>query len=348
VRRRGALLAAAALAVCTACGSETGLHIEDGGRTVTLHNVSTPTAPSPPGAHRRPHAAAELGAPAALAYDAGTLWCAVYPGPGLLGSLVRISTTTGRRSAPPTPLPTAPSAYLLAVGPDGVWLAAGTRLWSIDATTGSVAVTARLPGVATALQDAAGSLWVTVQTAPGGPGGLLVRVDPAGATVAQVATGPAPSALTVADGSVWVTDRAQQSIERFAIGKTRVKSTHTISLPESAVRAPTQITVEGSFVWVYERGRVLRIDPKTNLVVGTTSVAPAPGGTLAAGSGGIWVITRTQGRSRGAVRLLDASTGIGIGHRAAVGTRPTAIVTDGRGAWVLDSATERLYRVILP
>jgi streptogramin lyase len=48
------------------------------------------------------------------------------------------------------------------------------------------------------------------------------------------------------------------------------------------------------------------------------------------------------------VRLLDASTGLGVGHRIAVGVRPTAIVTDDRGAWVLDSATERLYRVFPP
>jgi hypothetical protein len=346
VRLAAAGLLAAVLGMCSACGSGNGLHIEDGGRTVTLHKVSAPTTPAPPSSHRPPRAGVELGGPAALAYDAGTLWCAVYPGPGLLGSLVMVSTTTGKRSGDPIPLPPAGIPYLLAVGADGVWLASGTRLWQIDPSRASVAVSTRLPGTATALQDAAGSIWVTVE-APGGA--ELVRLDPSGSTVDQVPTaGPAPSALTVADGSVWVTDRAQQSIERFAIAKARVKSSHTISLPESSVRAPTQITVDGKSVWVYESGRVLRIDPSTNLVVGTTSVGAAPGGTLAAGSGGIWVITRTRTRGRGAVRLLDAATGLGMGHRIAVGVRPTAIVTDGRGAWVLDSATERLYRVFPP
>lgn len=342
---RAVLVLGAVAAACAACGSGAGLHIEDGGRTVRLHGVSAPTTTPPHSAHRAPRPGVVLGAPAALAYAAGTLWCAVYPGPGLLGSLVMVSTTTGRRVGEPAALPPAAAPYLLTVGADGVWLASGTRLWRVDPTAGSVAVSSRLPGTATALQDAAGSIWATVETKAGGQ---LVRIDPTGATVAQTAIGPAPSALTVADGSAWVTDRAQQSIERFAVGKTRVKMTHTISLPESPVRAPTQITVDGRYVWVYERGRVLRIAPATNAVVGTTSVAPAPGGTLAAGSGGIWVITRTRGRARGAVRLLDASTGFGLGHRAAVGTRPTAIVTDGHGAWVLDSATERLYRVFLP
>jgi hypothetical protein len=340
------LLAIAAVAAAAAgCGSGTGLHVEDGGQTVTLHNVPAPTAPSTASAHRPPRPGVQLGAPAAIAYDTGTLWCAVYPGPGLLGSLVMVSTATGRRIGPPTPLPSAGRPYLLTVGADGVWIASGMRLWRVDPTTGTATPTGSLAGTATALLDAAGSVWVTVVTPKGGG---LQRIDPTGATLANVVTGPAPSALTVADGSVWVTDSVQQSIERFTVAKRRVKSAQTIPLPESSVRAPTQITVEGKFVWVYERGRVIRIDPTTNTVAGTTSVAAAAGGTIAAGSGGIWVITRTPRSGRGAVRLLDAATGLAIGHRATVGERPTAIVTDGRGAWVLDSATDRLYRVFPP
>jgi hypothetical protein len=347
MRVRSLIVAATALAACSGCGSGDGLHVEAGGRTVALHSISAPTAPAPPAAQHAPRRGIELGAPAAIAYAAGTLWCAVYPGPGLLGSLVMVSTTTGRRVGAPTPLPPAGSPYLLAVGADGVWVASGTHLWQIDPATGSVAVTTSLPGAATALQDAAGSIWATVVTPSGGLG-QLERIDPAGTTVAQAVTGPAPSALTVADGSAWVTDRVQQSIERFTVTKRKVTRAQTISLPESPVRAPTQITVEGRYVWVYERGRVMRIDPATDAVVGTTSVAPAPGGTLAAGSGGIWVITRTPAGGHGAVRLLDPTSGLGVGQRVKVGARPTAIATDGRGAWVFDSATNRLYRVFPP
>jgi hypothetical protein len=46
------------------------------------------------------------------------------------------------------------------------------------------------------------------------------------------------------------------------------------------------------------------------------------------------------------VRLLDAATGLPAGARIAVGGRPTALVTDGRAAWVLDSAAHRLVRVL--
>jgi hypothetical protein len=124
-----------------------------------------------------------------------------------------------------------------------------------------------------------------------------------------------------------------------------VRRSGEVSLPRSAVRAPSQITVFNAFVWVYERGRVLRLSPSTDRVLGTTTVANVADGTIAAGSGGIWIITRTRRRGRGAVRLLDAATGLAAGPRIVVGGRPTAIVTDGRSVWVLDSDANRLLRV---
>jgi hypothetical protein len=341
VRRWLALAGVAA--ACTACGSGAGLHIEDGGRTVPVGPVAPPTAPPQTHNQRPAEPGVHLGGPAAIAYEAGTLWCAVYPGPGLVGSLVKIDSATGRRVGTPVPLPPAGRPYLLAVGSDGVWLAAGVRLWRVDPDTAQVAAAAPLPGRATALQDSGGALWTTVTTTGGG---RLVRVEPATGTIAAEApVGPTPSALTLAAGSAWVTDSVDQSILRFSLAKGAIRRTGAVALPRSPVRAPTQITVYNGFVWVYERGRVLRISPSTDRVLGTTTIAAVPGGTIAAGSGGIWVITKTRTRGLGAVRLLDGTTGLAVGNRVVVGGRPTAIVTDGRAAWVFDSRSDRLVRV---
>jgi sugar lactone lactonase YvrE len=341
VRRWLALAGVAA--ACTACGSGAGLHIEDGGRTVQVGPVAPPTAPPQTHNQRPAEPGVHLGGPAAIAYDAGTLWCAVYPGPGLVGSLVKVDSTTGRRVGTPLPLPPAGRPYLLAVGPDGVWLAAGLRLWRVDPDTAQVAAAAPLPGRATALEDAGGAVWSTVTTTGGG---RLVRVDPAtGKIAAQAPVGPSPSALTVATDSAWVTDSVDQSILRFSLAKGAIRRAGAVALPRSPVRAPTQITVYNGFVWVYERGRVLRISPSTDRVLGTTTIASVPGGTIAAGGGGVWVITRTRARGLGAVRLLDGATGLAAGKRVVVGGRPTAIVTDGRAAWVFDSGSDRLVRV---
>jgi hypothetical protein len=341
---RRLVLALAVATVCAGCGSGAGLHIEDGGRTVKLHQVTNPTAPPSTGVTTPPRPGLHLGAPTALAYADGTLWCAVQPGSGVLvGSLVKVSAASDAPEGAAVPLPPAGHPYLLTVGADGIWLASGTRLWKIDPATGASEVTTALGGSATAVLDAAGSVWATVTATRGG---RLVRVDPgSGAVVSRTLVGPLPSALTVADGLAWVTDSVDQSILRFAIGPKAVHRTGSIALPRSAVRAPTQITVTAGRVWVYERGRVLRIDPATDRVIGTTSVAPAPGGTIAAGTSGVWVITRTRVHHLGAVRLLDPVSGLPVGRRVAVGGNPTAIVTDGATAWVFDSATSRLIRI---
>ncbi|MEP6642055.1 MAG: hypothetical protein ABJB93_09140 [Gaiellales bacterium] len=338
------MLALAVAAACAGCGSGAGLHIEDGGRTVTPGRVTNPTAPPPTGVTTPPQPGLHLGAPAALAYADGALWCAVHPGTGVLvGSLVKVSAASGAPEGAAVPLPPARQPYLLTVGADGVWLAAGTRLWQIDPDTGAAKFTISLGGSTTAVLDTAGSVWATVTTPRGG---RLVRVSPgSGTIVSQTVVGPSPSALTVADGLAWVTDRVDQSILRFAIGRRPVRRTGSIPLPRSAVRAPSQITVTAGRVWVYERGRVLRIDPATDRVIGTTSLAPAAGGTIAAGTSGVWVITRTRVRHLGAVRLLDPASGLPVGRRIVVGGDPTAIVTDGSTAWVFDSATTRLIRI---
>ncbi|HEX3330647.1 MAG TPA: hypothetical protein VHS27_12050 [Gaiellales bacterium] len=340
--RRWLVLAGVA-AACSACGSGSGLHIEDGGRTVHVGPVTEPTAPAQTHNQRPAEPGVHLGGPAAIAYDAGTLWCAVYPGSGLVGSLVKVDSTTGRRVGTPVPLPPAGRPYLLAVGPDGVWLAAGVRLWRVDPDTAEVTAARPLPGPATALEDSAGSVWATATTTGGG---RFVRVDPVtGKIAAEAPVGPGPSALTVATGAAWVTDSVDQSILRFSLAKGEIRRDGAVAVPRSPVRAPTQITVYNGFVWVYERGRVLRISPSTDRVLGTTTIASVLGGTIAAGSGGIWVITHTPARGLGAVRLLDGATGLAAGNRVVVGGRPTAIVTDGRAAWVFDSGSDRLVRV---
>jgi sugar lactone lactonase YvrE len=338
------LSALAVAAICAGCGSGAGLHIEDGGRTVTLGQVTNPTAPPPTGVTTPPQPGLHLGAPTAIAYADGALWCAVHPGSGVLvGSLVKVSTGSGAPEGAAVPLPPAGQSYLLTVGADGVWLAAGTRLWKIDPDTGAAELTVPLGGRTTAVLDAGGSVWATVTTPRGG---RLVRVSPgSGTIVSQTLVGPAPTALTVANGLAWVTDSVDQSILRFAIGRRGVHRNGLIALPRSAVRAPTQITVTAGRVWVYERGRVLRIDPGTDRVIGTTRLAPAAGGTIAAGTSGVWVITRTRVHHLGAVRLLDPASGLPVGRRIVVGGDPTAIVTDGSTAWVFDSATNRLIRI---
>ena len=340
---RRALVPAAVALATAACGTQSGLHVEDGGTTVRPASLPSTSTQHPPTKAART-ASLVLGAPAAIAYADGTLWCAVRPGGRLIGSLVRVDTVTGRVTGRPTPLPVSADPYLLAVTGEDVWLGGGDRLWRIDPTDGSIAATVSVDGRLTALTAPPGELWATVA---GPRGGRLLHLDAtSGRPLASAPIGPAPSALTVVPGAAWVTDAERQDVTRLTLRGQRIGGATSVSLPLSSHRRPTQVTVYAGSVWVYERGRVVRIDPATATVVGTTIVAPAAGGTIAAGSGGIWVITSTLRSHRGAVRLLDPKTGAGAGRRTVVGGAPTALATDGRGVWVVDSSRGRLVRVV--
>lgn len=339
--RQAALAVAAILA--SACGTQDGLHIENGGRTVAPGSTKPHTTPTPTQPPSRTDSLV-LGGRTAIAYTDGTLWCAVRaPGDRLIGSLIQVDTATGHVTGTTEPLPPSDNPYLLAVTGGNVWVTGGDRLWRIDTADGSVAATVDLQGRATALTGGLGDLWVTVEDAGGG---RLMRLNAdTGAPVAKARLGPGPSALTVVPGAAWVTDSRRQTVTRYALRHRRIVRSATVALPLSDRRAPTQVTVYAGLVWVYERGRVIRIDPGTAAVVGTTTVAPAAGGTIAAGSGGIWVITRTRRHHSGAVRLLDGATGAGIGRRVVVGGDPSALATDGHGVWVVGGPDGRLVRV---
>jgi DNA-binding beta-propeller fold protein YncE len=338
---RWPVVAVAAL-VASACGTQDGLHVENGGSTVT---PPSRTVTPPPSSSAKPHTRdLALGGPAAIAYADGTLWCAVRPAGGrLVGSLVQVDTASGRVTGAPEPLPVSDHPYLLAVVGGNVWVGGGDRLWRIDPATGAVAATVQLEGRLTALTPGLGDLWATVVSPSRG---RLLRLDASsGDLIADARVGPAPSALTVVPRQVWVTDAQRQTVTRFDVRRGVITRGAAVALPLSDRRAPTQVTAYAGLVWVYERGRVIRIDPATATVVGTSTVAPAAGGTIAAGSGGIWVITQTRRYNHGAVRLLDGRSGLGIGRRITIGGHPAAMATDGRSLWVVDATTGRLIRV---
>ena len=100
---RTLLPALVVLAIAAGCGQQTGLRLENGGKTVPT--VPDTTSPAPPSEGSISHGVV-LGPEADLAYDDGTVWAAVWAGgPSLLGSLVQIDATTGSVVGKPRELP---------------------------------------------------------------------------------------------------------------------------------------------------------------------------------------------------------------------------------------------------
>jgi streptogramin lyase len=331
VRQAGLLLVAA---LAAGCGAQSGLHLENGGRTVRVVPDSTTAPPSSGGSSSLPRqvtARVALGGTAAIAWDGDTtVWAAVWAGgPHLLGSLVAVDTRTGS-PAPALQLPPSQHPYLLAVDHGALYVAATDTVLQIDPHNGVILHSLRVHSPVRALLDSRGSLWATLD------GGPLLRLDPATLAVrASWHVTGAPDAVTTSPGSVFVTDDRERTLSRVSMRTGKV--TATVSIGAAGAGPPSQITVYADSIWVYEGASVLRL-----LLHGTQLVdrigVPGAGGSIAAGTGGVWV-----SGSFGVARIDPAS---GVATTAlAVGRAGAAIATTGNAVWVVQSQTGTLLRL---
>ena len=310
-----------ALTAC-GCGSSSGLHLENGGRTVAP--ASTPATSQPSGGQplpRRVTAQVRLGGVPAITWDGDrTMWAAVWAGgPHLLGSLVPVDTETGRPGAA-LPLPPSPSPYLVAAGGGSVYAAAGRTVLRIDPGSGAVIQRRDLVAPVRALLLAAGSLWATVDLGP------LVRFDPVTLRIRAASQVTAsPDAITTLGRSVLVTDDQQRAVRRVGIRSGRV--VRSTGIGTSSGGAPSQITVYDGSIWIYEGATVLQVALR-GLTPRDSVAIPSGGGSIAAGTGGVWV-----SGGFGVARIDPASAT--LDSPIAIGSAGSAIATTGNAVWVV-------------
>ena len=128
---------------------------------------------------------------------------------------------------------------------------------------------------------AAGRVWTTLWGA-----GTLAEVDPVKARVVRrIAVGAHPTGLLFRDGSLWVgfgreatdvarVDAASGKVVRVAVG----------------VKAPSHFLATATAIWVVNDGdTIVRLDPKTGAVLGTTRFGRTLVQPAAAPDGTIWV-----------------------------------------------------------
>ncbi len=131
----------------------------------------------------------------------------------------------------------------LAVGEESTWVIGDPNepsLWRIDARTGRLAQTIRLPYAPKDVAVGAGGVWVTSQLAD-----RLVRVDPAtGQIIASVPTGRGAAGVAVGAGSVWVANAVDGTVSRFDPHTLRVIQTIAVE------GTPDDVAVGDGSVWV--------------------------------------------------------------------------------------------------
>ena len=159
--------------------------------------------------------------------------------------------------------------------------------------------TIHLPGVPADVVYAAGSVWVATL-----PSDELLRLDPTSGKVVGRVHLPSVSSdaqLTVADGSVWITD-TDDVVYRVDLRTGKVSAKIRLHQPA------TGVAVGAGSVWVtapgQSHGTVFRIDPATNRVVERLRTSAGIGPAAFSG-GSVWIVD-TSGGGRGLLRLDPA------------------------------------------
>ncbi len=331
---RTLLPALVVLAIAAGCGQQTGLRLENGGKTVPT--VPDTTSPAPPSEGSISHGVV-LGPEADLAYDDGTVWAAVWAGgPSLLGSLVQIDATTGSVVGKPRELPPSNAPYLLAVGSGSIWLAAGSKIWRVDPLDGHLSGPTGVGGPAKALLVTPNAVWVSVQEPSGG---ALVKLSTAdGSDRGSTPIGKGAGPITAVPGTVWAVDPDDGTLSRIAPATLRHVGRR---IPVQAVGSdpPSQITVYDGSVWIYEGDVVLRLRPGATAPTQKVTLPSGAPGDMAAGSAGIWVSDGDK------LLRIDATSGTIAETHTVRGAELTTVITGSGSVWALDSKHGRLVRL---
>ncbi|WP_220187522.1 YncE family protein, partial [Pseudonocardia pini] len=168
---------------------------------------------------------------------------------------------------PPVPVGTAPVDVELGEG--AVWVASEDgSLTRVDPET-LVASRIDVGGEPAQVVVAEGAAWVRSRTA-------VTRVDAATGAVAAPVPTPEPSnGLAVADGVLWLTHSAANTVSRID-----ARSLQPVGDPIPVGRAPRNVVVTGGSAYVGNRGdgTLTRIDARTGRITGTLLVGQALGG----------------------------------------------------------------------
>ena len=144
---------------------------------------------------------------------------------------------------------------------------------------------------------AAGRVWTTVWGA-----GVVAEVDPVKARVVRrIAVGAYPTGLLYRDGSLWVGfGREATEVARVDAASGRV------SRVPVGVKAPSHFLATASAIWVVNDGdTIVRLDPKTGAILGTTEFGRTLVQPAAALDGTIWVPDKEVDR----IFRVDPATG---------------------------------------
>jgi YVTN family beta-propeller protein len=222
----------------------------------------------------------------------------------------------------------------IAVGADAVWVANGRRggLTRIDPEFGSKTTLHGIAGILTgesrdgtvAVGD--GSVWVAYGAS------AVVRVRPGAKprVIASSYAGRSPSGISVGEGSIWVSNRGDNSISQFDPGTFAEGAVRKVSVG----RGPSAIAAGGGYVWVANAGdgTVGRYNLNSFDYMTIPGIGKQPVG-IVYGAGAVWVANSGDGTVS---RIDPATSKVTSIH---VGSSPQGIAVGDGLVWVTVAAS---------
>jgi YVTN family beta-propeller protein len=214
----------------------------------------------------------------------------------------------------------------IVVGLGAIWVAHGLRgeLSQVNAQFGQVTKTIAVAGTAFGSPNGsvtvgAGSVWAVYGDS------TLARLDAAGTILEQTTTGSQPAGIVFAEGSLWVTNSGDATVQQFSPDSFRQGALRTFNVG----RQPIGIDYVDGAIWVASSGDdlVTRIDPGSGA---TLSIPVGDGPSAVAGAAGIVWVANTAARS---VSRIDAGTNE-VGATIDVGSAPSGLAVADGMLWV--------------
>ncbi len=172
---------------------------------------------------------------------------------------------------------------------------------------------------------------------------LMQRIDPlTNKIVATVKVNAPCAAFTIGFGSVWVASCLDQTIVSISLKDNRIDTTIPLTIADAE---GSIVAAEGS-VWVLsdKKGKLSRIDPRTNKISDVIDVAPNSF-AAAAGYGSVWITnTGDDPTKNGSVQRIDPKTNKVIAT-ITVGKQPRFLAVGEGGVWTLNQTDGSVTRV---
>lgn len=228
------------------------------------------------------------------------------------------------------------------------------RLTSIKTTSKGVASrTSSLTAAQVTLVKRAttGASKIAIRVGSAATGGIKCGVftalavpPPVAMVTAKIPVGSVPSDIAIGAGGVWVTDLVGNALFRIDPATNQVAGSVALGVPSAAM--PMAVAASGDALWVASitlsspsQGMVLRVDPASMSVVATIPVGPGAL-DIAAGGGGVWVISARDGT----VTRIDPATN-SVTATVHVGVNPGGIGVGAGAVWVADYLGAALVRL---